>query len=332
MPRGRKGRSRRKRGKRVGKKARAGQVSDLRLPGDRPGSITIQRSLPVPDRMVVQLKVLGTTTITDPDTFSDLVVSGNSVFDPLAGLGSAQPSYFDLLAAIYGTYMVIRSTIQVQVLPGLSSGTAIVQNVRFGIAPRGLSTAFSIFNDLASQPYAVHNDTSLNAKPVRLVNSLSTSKLAGVSNVHEAVPHTGATVTSFGALVSANPTAEWFWHIGVHDPVTGTNTSVVVDIQLTFEVEFFNRLAHGNSFLQRSLEVKEARDEYLKLKALTPRKDGRVPPKQRVDPLREYVDSLREDSGWVLPGSGAELKSVTPHRPDAPSAGVRKPLVLTTRP
>jgi hypothetical protein len=258
------------------------------------------RGLPFPDRFQVRLKLAAVIEITDPDSFTDTVVSGNSVFDPLASIGSTQPPLFDQLAAVYRDYVVISST--ARIAPMSPTNAAGDRQFRCAIAPRHETTAFSTISDMVSQAYSVHKLYSIPGPLGKLAMAVATSKFLGLRDVYQASSSTAVFCTS---VVGSNPSNEWYWHIGCQTPTVGTDIKVQLDFEVEYETEFFTREGVGISLLDRLLEQKRARDEYLKLKAKTPRKDGRVPRPPALDPLRSYVDSLeskesKETERWVL--------------------------------
>jgi hypothetical protein len=270
-------------------------------PGDRAGGLSIVRALPFPDRLQVRMKLNQVIEITDPDSFTDTVVSGNSLFDPMASIGSAQPPFYDQLNLVYRNYVVLSSKVSIRVM--MITVTSDRQ-YRCGITPRQQSTAFSTNSDLLAQPYSKHRDSSVPGPMVPLVNSITTSKFLGLRDVYQPVAESTANVTCV-ADVSANPTCEWFWHIGCQTPTVGTDIKAQMDFSVEFEAEFFGREGVGIA-LDRALEMKRKRDEYLSLKAKTPAKDGRVPRPPPIDALKVYVESLERKEGkepsmgWVL--------------------------------
>jgi hypothetical protein len=248
--------------------------------------------------------------ITDPDTFQDNVVSGNSVFDPLTGLGSDQPAYFDSLASLWGRYRVLRSRMVCKLL-NLQGQGANSTNYRVVICPRTATTVFSNIEDMmvaATAKWKVLDPTSAGNT---LMNSYSTSQAFGLGDVEK-------TSESVSALVTANPTSEWFWHFAAQTDQAGTSLSVTIAFELYYEVEFFARVASGETLISVLTRMQERREEYLKLKAMTPKKDGRIPPKDPYDDLRAYVEG---DSSGLRLDLSTPVRALREERKALPLAG-----------
>jgi hypothetical protein len=237
----------------------------------------------------VRLRARGTTTITDPDTFSDVVVSGNSAHDPFASHGNVQAPNYDAYAIIYGFYAVTRSRITVSVLPTAIVSTTGLRGYRLTVAPRNVSTAFSSITDMQSQAYAVSADMFFPGTMRSVRRQLGTAKFLGLQDVFQTVVTNSPTAT-----ITSNPAAEWFWHIACVDSVASTDSSVLLDIQIEMETVFFGRVGEGQDFFTRVAEYKLKKERYAKLKAMTPDRSGRVPPAPPEDKLETFVRSIAE--------------------------------------
>jgi hypothetical protein len=238
--------------------------------------------------MVVKLKCNLILAITDPDSFTDVVVSGNSVFDPFFSHSSVQPPGFDQFSALYNSYVVTGSKITMQPMVQ-GTQTAVVASYRGVVCTRDTSTAYSAGTDMSEQAYARKQDYSFPGDSGKKLSlRMSTAKVLGLRDVYQPVQGDLQCV----AVVTANPTAEWFWHFSMQTLTVGTNVAVAIDTLLEYEVEFFERAGVGTA-LERLHALKDQREQYLKLKALTPDRSGRVPKAQPEDPLRKYVSSLQ---------------------------------------
>jgi hypothetical protein len=240
------------------------------------------------------MKVAHSVTITDPDTFSDSVVSGSSVFDPLTGLGSDQPAFYDVFASMYAQYRVIRSRIKVsiqQVVFIADTGEAI--NYRLSIAPRTSATAFSSADDMTVQPYSRTRVVSPSSSIVSVQSSMETARMFGLGDVEK-------TSVQVQAAVTANPAAEWFWHVTSLSTNAATSRSISLMFELEYDVEFYNRVAGGESFLPLLTKAAQIREDYLKLKALTPNRDGRIPATPPLEELKEFVATAGRPSALVV--------------------------------
>lgn len=266
------------------------------LPADRPGTLSLSPGLPFPDRLACRLALRTTISITDPDTFSDTVLSGCSLFDPLGASGSTQPVYYDQLATLYGNYVVTRSRCSFRVLAtnvSAAAGGNVARTYRCGIAPRDSSSGFSTADDLLSQSRTRGRDVTIPGSSTLVANAADTSRILGLTDVFQVQALSTAAV-SCAADTSANPSSEWFWHLCAVDTVGGTNPTISLDVKLEYDCEFFDRQPQAVSFFDRMMKLKAARDEYLKLKALTPGKTGRVP-RPSSDPIRAFVEQFSVD-------------------------------------
>jgi hypothetical protein len=243
--------------------------------------------LPFADRLQCRLRATLLLSITDPDTFTDIVFSGNSAFDPFGALGSVQPTYYDQLAALYGNVVVRASKVMFNIVEPQVAVPG--RFFRCGIAPRDASSAFSTASDLLSQARAVHKDVSTAGPPTVVANSARTTQILGLKDVFQTQALSTACVSCVHPT-DANPSSEWFWHVTAVTSVVGTDISVGVDVQIEYECEFFDRQPQALSLLDRLVELKTRREQYLKLKALTPNKSGRLPRPAPHQALREYVD------------------------------------------
>lgn len=288
-----------------GRKNRKGRKT-----GRRKGGATLMKSpgLPFADRLKCRLTVSQVVSITDPDSFTDVILSGNSPFDPFAGLGSAQPAYYDQLAALYGCVVVHASHVSFNLMDTQSA--VLSRQFRCGIAPRDLSTAFSTASDLLSQARAIRRDVNMAGGEVTVRNSAKTVQILGLRDVYECQAASTAAVSCV-LPTDANPSSEWFWHLTAQTPVVGTDISIQMDIRVSYDCEFFDRLAVGLS-LERMLSLRARREEYLGLKAKTPDKSGRIPKPVSVSALKSYVESVSAgvEPAYVVVPEPRERKEV----------------------
>jgi hypothetical protein len=261
----------------------------LIAPGERAPTTTVSRGLPYKDRHVCVLSAEADVTITDPDTYSDTIISGNSANDPFIGFGSAQPVFYDQLGGLYNRYRVIASRVEVT-LTNVGGSGANVNSVTVAVCPTAGNGAFSNLADIMAQPwvrYKTCNPEIMNPKvfSVRMCTEHIEGDTVRVNN-------------SLGALTTANPSEEWYWHIGAQSKVTGTSISVALKIKWIGEVEFYARATQAQSLEERLKQQRLAREAYLVLKSKTPGGTGRLPKKEPLFELKEYVESLPTDDGW----------------------------------
>lgn len=141
---------------------------------------------------------------------------------------------FDQWAALYASYTVLGSKIE---LTAMINNTT--SNARFGATPTNFSSAFgtSDFEVAEELPYTkvqtVHQGSSITGDH-NITNYMSTAKLLGV--VRQAVQIEDA----YGALVSANPTNTWFWHVWAYPP-GGGDKAIIINVRLTYFAVFETR-------------------------------------------------------------------------------------------
>lgn len=183
----------------------------------------------------------------------------NSLFDPEAAVGGIQPFGYDQYAAFYQRYTVLGCSCFITAAPagdasaapnGFNSvyrlnlwPTAGTQAaVASGYTPIGATAA------VAEQPYGKSKLISVNtigAPGAGMIKSyMSTAKMFGVS--------TTAVLgeTSYSALITANPSLEWFWNISLEDSAgtfsTGTGRFYIF-IRLVYYAVMNERGLHGHS-------------------------------------------------------------------------------------
>jgi hypothetical protein len=120
-------------------------------------------------------------------------------------------------------------------------------------------------------------------------NSAKTTQILGLRDVYQTQALSTACVSCVHPT-DANPSSEWFWHLTAATSVVGTSVSVEIDVQVEFECEFFDRQPQALSLLDRLVVLRAQRELYLKLKAQTPGKTGRLPKPIPHQALQDYVD------------------------------------------
>lgn len=285
----RRGRNRRRAGGRGGRIV--GRKVDRLLPGDtKAGLMSIgSQGKPFPDRWIADFRWSFKLSVTDPDTFSDRVFSGNSCFDPGISFSSTQPTNFDQFAVLYQKYRVIKSRIEVEFLGSNTTPGNPTREMQIAIVPGNVSTAFSNMQDAIAAPYVKHQVVA-NTTPKKTTNMMHSSKINGLSNV-EFDP-------GQAALVTASPSDEWFWHVNIVESLAGTSVDADFQITIIYTTEWFDRLNQPLSTLAEKA-VAQAVDwkEYLEMKRTWESKlvlPGRLPKPTDRDRLKEFVDAIKE--------------------------------------
>lgn len=156
----------------------------------------------------------------------DLVLLGNSLFDPAQTTGTDQPQYFQELAALYSQYTVFASKCRMRGLfngaNGFSAGSRLV------LVPSLVSTAIPSSVIAASMPYAKAQYESSVRESFDHTTYMSTAKMFGVPK--SAV----ATEVNYTAAVTANPTNLWYWHCW-SQPIDGATTgTALLEVHITY--------------------------------------------------------------------------------------------------
>jgi len=159
---------------------------------------------------------------------------GNSAFDPDYTSTGAQPTGFDQWAAFFNEYVVLSSSIELELMGGTSG------SVEYVIYPSYNTTSPASSLDASARPYAKRVVISSNGNSVhaRLHQSMSTAQMLGVK------PEAIIDDDAYGATISANPgsAAVWYWSV-VAQNINNTNTLAdVIRVRLLFDVLFHDRV------------------------------------------------------------------------------------------
>lgn len=205
----------------------------------RKGLRTVKRTIGgvLPDMLRLRM------TYTQQGTLSSALVSfvenvfrGNSIFDPdQTGIGT-QPMGRDQWANFYNSYRVYASKIIFSC--DTEDGS---DGIIFGCVPTNDPSPLGSTRNAMELIYSRHKNLGIsagvNAKTVQ--NYMETSKMKGV----KAINYT----TVYTANMSANPVAEWFWHVyvGSSDGVSFPNVNYTVKI--IYYVELLDRVTLSTS-------------------------------------------------------------------------------------
>lgn len=213
----------------------------------------------VSDRQRVKLRysmITAVTNIVTTGAFS-YVFRGNSGFDPDFTAAGAQPANWDDYSALYKQYRVWSSTIRVHIVPGDASSEPTL----WAVGPRHVSTTLTAATqmDFLTQPYVQGHLRAVNrigAPDSTVTMSMSTAKMEGLSNTE----FQGR--DDLTALVTANPAQQWFWHVCATNVDTSVTGSVAIYVELTYDVEFFERVDTAIDLMGRLQELRNARPSH----------------------------------------------------------------------
>ncbi len=184
----------------------------------------------------MQLKYNGRKTSNGGGTVNieDYIFRGNSCFDPDFAVGGDQnqPLGFDEWSALYRRYRVIACKADVDFIndAGVSAfGYVTAENTSSAYTDRS-----NAMEPLYQKRANVGQDAGNNQGKISMY--LSTAQVRG--GPKDIVQYEA----DLSALVSANPTQEWFWHIGaIGTGSSSNNFSVDIEFTLTYYVEFYDR-------------------------------------------------------------------------------------------
>lgn len=198
----------------------------------RQGGLQVTRgvlsSIPVgiPDRTFVKLQYAQNYILSSTSgAVVDLVLLGNSMFDPAQTTGADQPQYFAELSALYGRYTVFGSTCRMR---GILNGSGGYVASRMCLVPSLVSTAILSSVIASTMPYAKAEYHNLTADFFDEKTYMSTAKMFGVPK--SAV----ATEVNYNSAVNASPTSLWYWHCWTQPGDGATTGTGLLEVQITY--------------------------------------------------------------------------------------------------
>lgn len=203
--------------------------------GRKASQVIIKQPSGVPDRLYVKLRYREQLNFAQlAGALSTNVYRGNSLFDPdFTGTGG-QPYFFDQWSALYSTYTVLASSIQVR---SMLNGAGVFNTITT-IVPQPFSGSFGSASQelMEEQPYAKVNVMKATTEGGWGFQKhyMSTSKILGVKR------YAIEAEDNYSALISASPTDTWTWHIGNYVP-GGSNQSLIQDVIITYYAVFEQR-------------------------------------------------------------------------------------------
>lgn len=193
----------------------------------------------VPSRMRVSLRFGVNFAVAASTSSATSFLSGNNMLDPGLSLSTNKCVGFSFLASLYGRYRVYGSKLSIRTVMSSSAlATSTTMSGAVVIYPTNTGASTTLFADAMAQPFAKWQDIT-SATPKSLTCVMQTSKLSGQKDM------TGSDRQQ--ALVSAAPADEWYWALVYVADAAYTTGSVVIDAQVTYDVEFFDRLEVNRS-------------------------------------------------------------------------------------
>lgn len=191
----------------------------------------------MPERVLTKLRYCteGIVQAASIKQIEDIVIRGNSVFDPEAAVGGGQPLGLDQITPLYGAYRVHASKVKFTVC---NNSTAAMN---FCVLPTKESTSFLNYLDACEQPHA--KAKSISAKGGHdmgtLTNKQMCKKILGLKELDD----------DEEAIVTANPDNQWFFHLvsSTQQWPSSTYLDFSYKIEVIYNVEFFERVAVARS-------------------------------------------------------------------------------------
>lgn len=166
------------------------------------------------------------------------VMRGNSIFDPDFTNVGHQPAGRDEWAAFYKHYQVQSSSIKIEVVPGVTGVGAA--SAELALCPSVTSGDFT-----ATDPEVVRENPlsqmlliSGGIKAPAMNAYMTTTKMVG-QGIYDN--------TTSGALMTTNPSAQWFWHILVQAIDESTTLDMWMYVTVTYYTKLMQRLPLANS-------------------------------------------------------------------------------------
>lgn len=162
------------------------------------------------------------------------IFRGNSVFDPDLSGGGAQPNYYDTYASVYSTYRVHSSSIEVN----FNNASPTVTG-RCYVMPSDVVTTPTNVPNAIGNPYVKWKSYSTNNAGhsiQKIKHRMTTAKINGKTQAQV------KDSDNYQALINANPADTWYWFVGGEDCAQTSAQSMFVDVKLTYDVEFTDKL------------------------------------------------------------------------------------------
>ncbi len=185
-----------------------------------------------PDNMRVKLVFAYTAAVagTGSQAYN---FSGNSIYDPDPLVGGTSVSGFLQWMAFYTYYYVFKSEFEVRAVPDMTGTT---NNKVFEVitVPDTLSSSAYTTNSVIAAKYMRRGmvvDEGNNLAIVR--NKMTTAKMWGFQP--------GFSWQTLGTS-TANPAAQWYWHVLFRPMSVGGNLTALVNYKITYHVELRRRV------------------------------------------------------------------------------------------
>lgn len=190
-----------------------------------PTTLSLRFGSYMPDQLITNIRFAAMYADTSAGGALDLVIRGNSPYDPYVSVGGEEGAGWDELAAIYTKYKVLASSIKLTIV-NLDSDDPVFT----GIFP-SVNSSSATTVDAQSQAYGkTAPPATLNGGHTTVSNYMATRcLLSGAYNDSDVT-----------ALVSADPTTQWYWHC-LFKNISGNALNLNYKVELNYRVMFFSR-------------------------------------------------------------------------------------------
>lgn len=203
----------------------------------------IPKPIGVPDTQFTILRYVDTISFTGAP--AQYTFRANSLFDPDFTSTGHQPYYFDQYIASYEKYRVFKTHCILRC-------TNISQTVpsELVLIPASQIPTITSLTQAREIPRSVTTGIlpAFQSLPKTISQSLSTKTMLGLQK-------TQVYDQDYGAVFSANPVELWYYTI--YCWTNTTTQSVLVDVELVFECEFYDRAPVAISFKERSQRISQ---------------------------------------------------------------------------
>ncbi len=188
----------------------------------------------VPDHYFTHLKYVERKLVLCSASVSGVYVyGGNDCFHPDKTGTGHQPMGFDQLTALYTRFRVHSSKIRLWYVNGTTG-------FQYGCIPSNSTTMPVTFQDMEESPYSKWKVAYTNVGyDVVVENDISTKEIVGIKSVDED--------DQFAGSSTAVPGRQWYWviHSQVYD--NATSATLLVNAEIEYDVEFFDRVQTSSS-------------------------------------------------------------------------------------
>jgi len=204
----------------------------------------------VADMTIVDLKYEDYREFSPLAASGNYVFSGNSAYDPDVTNVGRQPTGFDEWSAYYSRYRVLSSSFKVSVV----ALKPTLHAINFVIGATRTASALADFGTYSGLPYSENTIVSASSGMDRVTLQLTvgTRQFSGLS----------ASMfgdLGFAAFTNGNPSERWYWQYFVESSDHLSVLLVAVVVQLTYKVQFFERIDNITSLVVSLTSHREQR-------------------------------------------------------------------------